>query len=150
MLVGLFAPAESWLHRYVISSAAHGGFPPLFFALGALFAGLASVIRSHMRGVTILPDGIETLDVSILGLPKVQRLSWAMIDRFRFDGQTRVSVELWNGKHEFFPEVSAHEDMVRTLAYVAAARAIPYRGGPQLDELDGDNPFRMFGPSNQS
>jgi hypothetical protein len=94
-----------------------------------------------MRGVVIHPDGIETLELLALGFPKVRKLDWAMIDRFRFDaGKGMIGIDLWDGQQTFLPPVAAREELVQSLTEVAEARAIPYTGAPDID--GGGTPYR--------
>ena len=136
---GHVAPHGSFAWRYVIEASAERGIPPIWFATLALASGAAAVMRAHMRGVFVLPDGIETREVLVLGWPKIRRFDWPMIDRFRFDVSSKlVGVDLWNGTREYFPEVQDRDELVRALAYIAEARAIPYSG-----DVPGDG----FGPA---
>lgn len=131
---GHFAPVGSFAYRWVIEAAPHRPFASSTFAWIALTAGAASVLRTHLRGVVVRPDGIETLDLAALGFPKIRRFDWPMIDSFRFDvSDTLIGIDLWNGTREYFPEVGDRDALVRALVYVAEARAIPYRGGPLTD-----------------
>lgn len=132
---GYLAPPRSLAYRYVVDAAPGRPVPASWFAWVVFASGMAAVLRTHMRGVVVRPEGLESLDLHVLGLPVMRRLHWPMIDAFRFDASTRyVAVDLWNGTREFLPEVGDREELVRALVFIAEARAIPYTGGPS--ELD--------------
>ena len=137
---GHVAPVGSFAFHWVVEAANQRPISSMAFASIALVSGVAAVLRSHLRGVVIGPDGIETLDVQVLGWPKIRHIAWPMIDRFRFDVSPRyVGVDLWNGTQEYFPEVGDLEALTHALVYIAEARAIPYRGGPAFDKA---RPYR--------
>jgi hypothetical protein len=125
---GHVAPEGTLAYHYVIEAAHERALRSETFASLVLLSGVASVLRSHMRGVRVLPDGIETTEVLLLGLPRIRRLDWPMIDRFRFSSVRSVGVDLWNGTREFLPDVGDREAMISALRYIAEARAIPYVG----------------------
>jgi hypothetical protein len=128
IVYGYQAAPGSFAYRYVVKAASERPISSAWFAVIVLVSGLAMVLRTHMRGITIHPEGIETLDLLTLGWPQIRRLEWPMIDRFQFDAsQKSVAIDLWDGKREFLPEVSDREELVRALTVVAEARAIPYR-----------------------
>ena len=134
---GYLAPPSSVAHRYVVEAARDRPVPASWFAWVVIASGLAAVLRTHMRGVVVRADGLESLDLHTIGLPTMRRLHWPMIDAFRFDVSTRyVGIDLWNGTREFLPEVGDREKLVRALVFIARARAIPYSGGPT--DFDGE------------
>jgi hypothetical protein len=127
---GYVAEPGTFAHRYVIEAAGRRSLSAGTFATIILAAGIGSVIRTHMRGVVLHPDGIETLDLLVLGWPKIERYGWAQIDKFHFDaGAELISVDLWNGQTSVLPRVADRRNLVEALAFVAEARAIPYTGG---------------------
>jgi hypothetical protein len=140
---GYVAPPGSLASRYVLE--AQRSIPATWFAAVVLSSGVAAVLRAHMCGVMVTPDGIETLELAAFGMPRVRRIHWPMINRFRFDlGARYVGIDLWNGTRELLPAVADREALVRSLAYIAEARAIPYSGGPPAD-LDFGGPYRAPG-----
>jgi hypothetical protein len=56
--------------------------------------------------------------------------------------KTSVALDLWDGRRELLPRVSNRRKLENTLERVAAARAIPVRGGSGLDELFEPEPGR--------
>lgn len=116
-------------HTWVIEASAGRALPSATFALVVVLAGVAAVVQAHLCGVTVRPDGIETLDTAFLGFPRVRHYAWPVIDRLRFDLSPRlVGVELWDRTRDFLPEVEDKQALVEALTEVAEARAIPYRG----------------------
>lgn len=131
---GYVAPQGSLARLYVVESARE--WPATWFAAIVLVSGIAAVLQSHMRGIILHPDGIETLDYVSFGLPRVRRLDWPMIDRIRFDAKASIGIDLWNGTFESLPEVSERHELERALGYIAMARAIPFTGDPGVDPSD--------------
>lgn len=129
---GHIAPPGSLAYQYALEPPEPRPFTPATIATVVLLSGIAAVLRTHMRGVRVLPDGIEFIDVLALGLPKVRLMHWAMIDKFRFDSTQAIAIELWNGTFERLPEVEDRAALVETLRFIAEARAIPYV--PPADE----------------
>jgi hypothetical protein len=46
-----------------------------------------------------------------------------------------VALDVWDGTRAFLPEVSDRAGLSAALEKIAAARAIPVRGGSGLDEI---------------
>jgi hypothetical protein len=134
---GYAAAPGSFAWRWVVEAASQRPLPTPYFAMLVLSSGLAAVMRAHMRGVVVHPDGIETLEIVALGWPKIRRIDWAMIDRFRFDLRGHIALELWDGQSAFLPLVGSPDELVRELQYIAEARAIPYSGAPEFDDRGG-------------
>ena len=134
VLYAYTAPPGSWAHRVMLDHAS-SGLPPTWFALAALASGGAAVMQAHLRGVLLHPDGIETFEFASFGFPRVRRFDWPVIDRFRFDTRSTVTLDLWDGSHAFLPVVDDRAALTRALAYVAMARAIPFTGDPGEIEL---------------
>ena len=91
-------------------------------------SGIATVLRSHMRGVIIHGDSVEMRDVLLLGLPTVRRWAWVQIHRIIVDDTkpvTRVALELWDNSYQKLPEVAKHKDLAELIERIGAARKIP-------------------------
>ena len=128
---GHLAAPGTFAHRYVVEAEGKRLISAAAFATIILASGFGAVLRAHMRGVVIHPDGIETLDILALGWPRIERYGWAQIDKFHFDaGKDLISVDLWNGQTTVLPRVADRGELVQALAFVAEARAIPYTGAP--------------------
>jgi hypothetical protein len=135
VLFGERSGVDSWLFRYVVEDD-----PTRVMGIRSLvvvlFVGsIASIIRSGMRGVRVFGDGIESRDIDYLVVPRIRRYRWPQIERLLLDLESTVGLELWDGSRAFLPPVGDHTKLLATLEHVAAARAIPVRGGGRLDEI---------------
>jgi len=145
-------PDGTWLYQTVVVGDRMRVMPAQFFALMLFVSGLAAMMRRYMSGVIVHPDGIETREVLPMGVPRIKRLAWAQIDRVAIpatpSGVARARVEsapsklkkirldLWDGSHQFLPEVAKLPDLALMIERVALARAIPIEGGTgMVDEL---------------
>lgn len=145
-------PDGTWLYQTVVVGDRMRVMPAQFFALMLFVSGLAAVMRRYMSGVIVHPDGIETREVLPMGVPRIKKLAWAQIDRVAIpatpSGVARASVQttpsklkkirldLWDGSHQFLPEVAKLPDLALMIERVALARAIPIEGGTgMVDEL---------------
>jgi hypothetical protein len=135
VLLGEQSAPGTWLFRYVVEEDVRRMMSIRTFALILVVSSLASVVRAGMRGVRIYPDGVEARDVLSVLVPKLRRYRWPQIEQIVFDASTSVAFDLWDGSRAYLPEVSDPDGLVTTLAQIAAARAIPVRGGPLLDEI---------------
>lgn len=160
-------PSDSWLYREVVFGDQTRVVTSAALSVFLLVSSAASVLRQQMAGVIVHPDGIETREVVSFGLPRIKRLAWAQIDRVaipmaRAPGDarpfsdtpfsdtaprleaagkiTKIRLDLWNGRHEFLPDVAKLGELALTIERVALARAIPIEGGTGLlDDLE--SPF---------
>jgi hypothetical protein len=105
------------------------------FALVLLVGAIASVARAGMRGVRVYPDGVESREITNWVIPRVKRYRWPQLECIILDTKSSVAVDLWDGRREFLPQVSNRRKLEETLERVAAARAIPVRGGKGLDDI---------------
>ena len=129
----------SWLFRYIVEGDAHRFLGARVLALFVLLGGVASVVRTSMRGVIVHPDGIETRSVVNFGWPRVKNCTWAEIDEFVFE-QDAIALGLWHGERLWLPPVLDERGLRRALEKVAAARAIPMHGpaARSVDNVDLD------------
>ena len=146
-------PKSTWLYQVVVEEDRYRLLPAPAFAALIFASGLAAIIRQQLSGVVVRPDGIETREVLPFGVPKIRRLAWVQIDRVAIPyqapniapppGETvrkKIRLDLWNGSHEFLPDVAQFSELSVIIERVALARAIPIEGGTGLiDELG--NPF---------
>jgi hypothetical protein len=70
-----------------------------------LVSAIATVIRTHMRGVILTDDWIEARYLLPLGIPRARRWGWPQVTRIVVDGD-RTGLELYDGGFERLPEVS--------------------------------------------
>ena len=141
VLIGEASPSDSWLFVYVVEHDDARLIGARAFAIALSVASVASVVRASMRGVRVRPDGVEYRDVVNYVWPRIRCYKWAQIDRMLLDGQA-IAFELWDTSRTDLPPVAQHAALLATLEKVAAARAIPVRGGGKLDEIpdSGDYP----------
>ena len=125
----------SYLYRNIVERGANGFVGARAMAFMLVLGALSSLLRASMRGVRIIPDGVEYRDVVSLGLPKLRRYRWAQIDRIVLDLPNCVAFDVWDGTRVFLPEIADRVGLSAALEKLAAARAIPVRGGVGLDEM---------------
>jgi hypothetical protein len=135
------SPSGSWLFVHIVERGERGVITARMVAFFLVLSALSSLLRANMRGVRIRGDGIEFRDVVSLGLPKVKRYRWAQIDRIILDLPQTVAVDLWDGTRAFLPVVADRTGLATALEKVGAARAIPVRGGPGLDDIPEEGEF---------
>ena len=151
VIYGENAPSNSWAFRYVVEGDQQRLLPSGLCALVVFLSALAAVVRSHMRGVVVRPDGIELRELLSLGWPRVRRFHWSQIDRVFVpraggaepleaksapDEPRELGVDLWDGSRAWLPQVAETERLAVMLEKVALARAIPIVGGTGLiDDL---------------
>jgi hypothetical protein len=85
-------------------------------------SALATVLRTHMRGVLVSEDWVEVRHLLPLGIPRARRWAWSQVLRVVLDG-TRVAFELWDGSFERLPEVAKGRELTDViLAYAQRHR----------------------------
>jgi len=139
VLLGEASSAGTWLFHYVVEQDVRRVMSIRTFAVILLVSSLASVFRAGMRGVRIYPDGVEARDVTNL-VPKLRRYRWPQIERIVLDGPTRIAFDLWDGSRAYLPVVSDRDALAAALEHIAAARAIPVKGGVLAAEDLDDEP----------
>ncbi len=86
-------------------------------------SALATVLRTHMRGVLVSEDWIEARYLLPLGIPRSRRWAWTQVLRVVLDG-TRVALELWDGSFERLPDVAKGRELVDVILQHAQQRRI--------------------------
>ena len=135
VLVGEQSATGSWAFHYVVEQDAGRVMSIRTFAVIILVSALASVVRAGMKGVRIYPDGVEAREVLSFIVPKLRRYRWPQIERILLDGASHIAFDLWDGSRAYLPRVNDRAGLEAALQHVAAARAIPIRGGVPLDDL---------------
>ncbi len=74
-------------------------------------SALATVLRTHMRGVLVSDDWVEARYLLPFGIPRARRWAWTQVLRVVLDGK-RVAFELWDGSFERLPEVAKGRELV--------------------------------------
>ena len=86
-------------------------------------SALATVLRTHMRGVVVSDDWVEARSLLALGIPRARRWAWSQVLRVVLDG-TRVAFELWDGSFERLPDVAKGRELVDVVLQHAERRRI--------------------------
>jgi hypothetical protein len=86
-------------------------------------SALATVLRTHMRGVLVSEDWVEARYLLPFGIPRARRWAWTQVLRVVLDG-TRVAFELWDGSFEKLPVVAKGPDLVNVILQHAQRRRI--------------------------
>jgi hypothetical protein len=84
-----------------------------------LVSSVATVIRTHMRGVIVSDDWVEARSLLMLGIPKAKRWGWPQVTRMVVDGD-RVGFEMYDGSFERLPRVNDGKGMVQLMMHHAA------------------------------
>ena len=150
--IAQFMPRNTFLYQFLVEEDRYRFMTAPAFATLLFVSAFASLVRQQLTGVVVRPDGIETREVLVFGMPRIRRLAWAQIDRVAIPFQAgakpppgqklfkKIRLDLWNGSHEFLPDVAKTSELAVIIERVALARAIPIEGGSGLvDELG--NPF---------
>ncbi len=125
----------SFLYHHIMERSAQGFISARTVAALLVIGALAAIIQSGMRGVRIRGDGVEYRDMITIGIPRLRRVKWAQIDCIVLNLPQAIAIDLWDGTRAYLPVVSDRAKLSATLEQVAAARAIPVRGGIGLDEI---------------
>ena len=133
--IGESSPSGSWAFQYVVAQDVRRFMSIRVFSTILMVSAMASIVRASMRGVRVYPDGVEVRDVLNLVVPKVRRYRWPQIECIILDGRHTIALDLWDGSRALLPRVGDRGLLEHTLEHVAAARAIPVRGGRGLDEV---------------
>lgn len=141
VIAGHVSPTNTNLHIWVVEKDPTRLISSRTFATLIALSALASVVRASMRGVRVRPEGLEFRDVLSFGWPRVRRYRWAQIDCILLDQPQSIALDLWDGTRAFLPDVSDRALLSATLEKVAAARAIPVRGGAGIDEIPESDEF---------
>lgn len=128
VLVGEQSSSGTWLFHYVVEEDVGRVITIRTFAIILTVSSLSTVVRAGMRGVRIYPDGVEARDVLNFILPKLRRYRWPQIEQIVLDG-SGIAFDLWDGSRAYLPTVSDRSALAAALEHIAAARAIPVRGG---------------------
>jgi hypothetical protein len=77
-------------------------------------SAIATVLRTHMRGVLVSDDWIEARYLLAFGIPRARRWAWPQVLRLIVDG-TNVAFEFWDGSYERLPRVARSAELVDLL-----------------------------------
>jgi hypothetical protein len=88
-----------------------------------LVSSVATVIRTHMRGVIVADDWVEARYLLPLGIPRAKRWGWPEVTRVVLDG-TSAGFELYHGSFERLPEVADGRGLVNAILHHAGRHKI--------------------------
>jgi hypothetical protein len=87
-------------------------------AILVLVSAVATVLRTHMRGVIVGDDWIEARYLLALGIPRARRWGWAQVTRIVVD-DARIALEMYDGSFERLPEVANGRELVQLMMHHA-------------------------------
>jgi hypothetical protein len=123
-LLGATALGAAVLYAYVIAASSSRLFvwavegdrdrpvPASVLAAVVFVSAVATVLRTHMRGVLVSEEWLEARYLLPLGIPKARRWGWAQVLRVVVD-DTRIALELWDGSFQKLPEVAGARELVQ-------------------------------------
>jgi len=115
--------ANSTLFIWVVEGDRGRPLPASVLSTIILISGLATALRSHMRGVIVHKDGIEARYLLAMGMPRIRKWAWPQIHRMVMDDEG-VILELWDGQYDRLPDVDRGADMANLLEGMASRHNI--------------------------
>jgi hypothetical protein len=112
------APSNSKLFVWAVEGDRMRPLSVSVIAVVLLVSSIATVIRTHMRGVIVTDDWIEARYLQMT-IPKAKRWGWPQVTRIVLDGD-RVGFETYDGSFERLPEVADGKAMVDVMMHHAA------------------------------
>jgi hypothetical protein len=113
------APTGSWLFRWAVEGDHVRPLSVSVIAIILLVSSLATVLRTHMRGVIVTDDWVEARSLLPLGIPRAKRWGWPQVTRLVVDGD-RVGFDMYDGSFERLPEVADGKAMAQLMMHHAA------------------------------
>jgi hypothetical protein len=117
------APSSSRLFVWAVEGDRDRPVSACILAAVIVVSALATVIRTHMRGVLVSDQWIEARYLLPLGIPKARRWGWPQVLRVVIDG-TRIALELWDGSFEKLPVVASPRELMQVVLQHAQRRHI--------------------------
>ena len=112
------APASSRLFVWAVEGDRIRPLSVSVIAVIVVVSALATVVRTHMRGVIVTDDWIEARYLLPLGIPRAKRWGWPQITRVLVDGQ-RTGLEFYDGTFERLPDVANGKELVQLMMHHA-------------------------------
>lgn len=128
------APTSSKLFVWAVEGDRMRPLSVSVIAVILIVSALATVIRTHMRGVIVTDDWIEARYLQMT-IPKAKRWGWPQVTRIVLDGE-RVGFEMYDGSFERLPEVGDGKAMVQVMLHHAARLRIDVTVLERLDRAD--------------
>jgi hypothetical protein len=119
----MLAPSSSRLFGWFVEGDRGRPVPAKVLAAIVVVSALATVLRTHMRGVLVAEEWVEARYLLALGIPKAKRWGWPQVLRIIID-DTRIAFELWDGSFERLPEVAKARELVQLVMHEAQRRKI--------------------------
>jgi hypothetical protein len=109
-----FAPPSSRVFGWIVEGDRGRPISANILAIVVVVSALATVLRTHMRGVLVSDDWIEARYLLAFGIPRARRWAWPQVLRLIVDG-TNVAFEFWDGSYERLPRVARSAELVDLL-----------------------------------
>jgi hypothetical protein len=109
-----FAPPTSRVFGWIVEGDRGRPISANILAIVVVVSALATVLRTHMRGVLISDDWIEARYLLAFGIPRARRWGWPQVLRVIVDG-TNVAFEFWDGSYERLPRVARSGELIELL-----------------------------------
>lgn len=113
----------STLFIWVVEGDRGRPLPATVLSFIILISGLATALRSHMRGVIVHKDGVEARYLLPLGVPRIRKWAWPQIHRMVMDDEG-VVLELWDGQYDRLPDVDRPIELANLLEGMSARHNI--------------------------
>jgi len=117
------APSSSVVFDWVVARDRGRPISASVLTVVIVVSALATVLRTHMRGVLVREDWIEARYLLPFGIPRARRWGWPQVLRVVVDG-SHVALELWDGSFERLPEVAKAGELVALIVRQAERRRI--------------------------
>jgi hypothetical protein len=117
------APSNSRLFAWAVEGDRDRPVPASVLAAVVFVSALATVLRTHMRGVLVSDEWLEARYLLPLGIPRARRWGWAQVLRVVVD-DAQIAVELWDGSFEKLPQVARGRELVQLVLRHAHRRRI--------------------------
>jgi hypothetical protein len=118
-----WAPSSSAIFVWVVEEDRTRPISATILAATIVVSALATVLRTHMRGVLVSDDWIEARYLLPLGVPRARRWAWPQVHRVVID-DARVMFELWDGSFERLPAVARARELVELVLQHAYRKRI--------------------------
>ena len=112
------APTSSKLFVWAVEGDRIRPISVSVIAIVLLVSSVATVLRTHMRGVIVTDDWIEARYLLPLGIPRAKRWGWPQVTRVVIDGP-RTGFEMYDGSFERLPEVADGKGMAQLIMHHA-------------------------------
>lgn len=109
-----WAPSSSRVFAWIVEGDRGRPISANILAAVVVVSAVATVLRTHMRGVLVSDEWIEARYLLPLGIPRARRWGWAQVLRVVVDG-TGLGLELWDGSFERLPSVARGRELVETV-----------------------------------